>query len=1756
MDSLHTWWGRLWPVLGLSVALLALTGCPEGSAEEDEDGEVVVPELIEFVAEPEQITAGELSTLSWRLTDVSVVTITNDQGVIEQVFRNDEAESGSLEVGPTRTTTYTLEAINIGSSGARSDVLSASVTVTVDNQPARPTVELELEPQMIVQGEEATLRWTSTDAETLSLTANGEPVELPAEALPEGSLTVSPAETTTFVMVATGGGEEVSAEATLTVVAPPVIDTFEADPTAINEGDGATLQWTIQGATRIEISDGDGLLMVAGKDPQSDSLEVNPTETTTYTLTAENGAGQVSAEATVEVRPAPAIQSFTAEPELIARGQATTLSFTTTNATQIRILIGEEALEIGEVDPSGDSVQASPEVTTTFRLEATGPGGTVASEVNVEVVDPVIIDRFVAEPSLINLGETTTLRWETSGAEAVEVRDPEGNLIEIDGAQVDGEAVVLPVATGAWTLRATGLGGEATAQAQVTVDDSARVSLTVEPEVIDEGASATLSWQNIAVDQITLTAQPGPSPDITGKSPLVDLIEVSPTVTTTYTINGVGPNGEASAQVTLQVNPAVEIVSFQASAQEVLVGTGVTLSWEVANASGVTLSDGQTTDEVPTAGETVIEALEAETTFTLRAEGVGGPVEATVTVAVREPAPPQITRFVVTPAEGSRDDSTQLSWEISDATGISIQGFPVIGQPFRVPLEGQQPQAGSLTLQPVVTTRYLLSATNDEGQTDAEATFTVPLDIIELTATPTAVELGQSVIIDFRVQGATEVAANFANQGQLGENVPLTFDEDGRGSFPIESILENTVVTLTATDGVRLVQRSVEVGLLPPVIESFTVTPNELALGIPALLQWATVGATQVQIFATEQGLDEILAVQTEQGSGQIELIPRRSTVWRLVASNASGSVENTIAATMPLAILELTGGGQVELGGGAPVGFRVQGQSRVEVRIGAEGDFFEVPVSDNGTGEVLVDGIVASTPVTLRAFDAEENFVEETTVIELLPPTILRFLATNDALEPGQSTSLVWATQNATQLRLEALVDGLDPVEIDISEFGNEDAEFFITPQVTTTFRLTASNDTGEAVQEVLVINQLFVFVFAEPAEVFAGGGSTVLMQIGGALSATIQIDDNAPEPLELGGEGIFELPFENIQADFVVTVEAIGPGGEQAIETTSVTVRAPEIVAFNVTPGELEVGAPVLIDWLVDGAQELRLISINSRGQELEFDLSNADRVQDIIEVDVRLTTTFTLIATSVGGSSEAIGQVTVLSEPDPAVILFFGNEINFTEPFGSIFVSWGADNALTGRLLHFTAQGQLVSEEILSPDELAEGGREFTDLRQDALLRFEVTGPDGVPVFEDFFVDMIGSPENLRLSEIFYDAAGGDDGLEWIELYNAGNFGIDMGRVLIGYGGGNFFNATETLPEFELPPGGCVVIGGPISNDLNGNPRIDVELNFTPDIQNAGARADGVAIYDLFSEFDPTSPPIDAVLYGELVQDGDIFPQPGNGDLFTAPLVVDAIEGNSIYRWLDPFGQFGEFFNPSWFELGTPTPGRCFGLPELQLVEGVDNQLFEGRRRGPESGGNRVTLATSHGVNGTNTQVFFGEAQAECFVEEIGLTCFVPAGEGVVDLTLRQESGDVVYPGFYTYEQVDFCNIQFPDVFEIQAGDEISVFGRIFEQGVTEAPGANPDVIAEWGFGPLGSDPALEANLWSFFPATFNVQAGNDDEYMVTLPAPAAGEYSYVFRFRLADGAVETYCDTNGTVNNNVELNNLFNPQDAGLLFTFDP
>ncbi|HSL64297.1 MAG TPA: alpha-amylase family glycosyl hydrolase, partial [Gaiellaceae bacterium] len=125
------------------------------------------------------------------------------------------------------------------------------------------------------------------------------------------------------------------------------------------------------------------------------------------------------------------------------------------------------------------------------------------------------------------------------------------------------------------------------------------------------------------------------------------------------------------------------------------------------------------------------------------------------------------------------------------------------------------------------------------------------------------------------------------------------------------------------------------------------------------------------------------------------------------------------------------------------------------------------------------------------------------------------------------------------------------------------------------------------------------------------------------------------------------------------------------------------------------------------------------------------------------------------------------------------------------------------------------------------------------------------------------------------------------------------------------------------------------------------------------------------------------------------------------------------------------------------------------------------------------------------------------------------------------------------------IGWANLQWPPTLThvISAtGRTASVYGQVWIDGATNQPGPTPSLRAQLGLGPDGSDPA--GGGWTWVDAAFNVDAGNNDEFVASLLPEAVGSFDYAYRYSTTGGRSWVYADLDGIANG-------YSPAQAGAL-----
>jgi hypothetical protein len=267
-----------------------------------------------------------------------------------------------------------------------------------------------------------------------------------------------------------------------------------------------------------------------------------------------------------------------------------------------------------------------------------------------------------------------------------------------------------------YTFRLTvkdSLGAQSIARVTITTANPAppTVVFNANPTTINAGQSSTLSWQVTNADTVSITSL--------GSEPLNGSAQVSPAVTTTYVLTATRGSQSTQASATVIVNSTTGgglpiIVAFTGNPLSINAGASSTLSWQVQNATTVSINNG--VGSVQLSGTQSV-TPGATTIYTLTATNATGNVTAPVTITVIPPAGPKITSFTATPPSIVAGGSSVLACAATNATSLNINGTNF------------NASSGTLTVSPTQTTTYTCTATGQNGQTDQQrvtVTVTAP----------------------------------------------------------------------------------------------------------------------------------------------------------------------------------------------------------------------------------------------------------------------------------------------------------------------------------------------------------------------------------------------------------------------------------------------------------------------------------------------------------------------------------------------------------------------------------------------------------------------------------------------------------------------------------------------------------------------------------------------------------------------------------------------------------------------------------------------------------------------------------------------------------------------------------------------------------------------------------------------------------------------------------------------------------------------
>jgi hypothetical protein len=318
------------------------------------------------------------------------------------------------------------------------------------------------------------------------------------------------------------------------------------------------------------------------------------------------------------------------------------------------------------------------------------------------------------------------------------------------------------------------------------------------------------------------------------------------------------------------------------------------------------------------------------------------------------------------------------------------------------------------------------------------------------------------------------------------------------------------------------------------------------------------------------------------------------------------------------------------------------------------------------GTGVVLSNPTAAITTFTAAAGQAYtfELTVKDSlggtgsayvrvTTTAALQAQIQFFIANPSTITSGQASTLQWGTANATTVN----ISGLGNVPLSGTQS--------VSPTVTTTYTLTASNATSNQVlTATVVVNPLAVnigFCTATPMNISAGQSSTISYSTTNATAVTIT-------PGGAIGQSGTVVVSPTSTTNYLIT--ATGQSGTTTTCSVAVSVTpgaVPQVISFSAVPGTINAGQTSTLAWQVQNAATVTITpglgNVSPNGSQI---------------VTPAATTTYQLTATNPAGSVTASATVNVIVTPPPIITSFTANPNPSPSPTSPVLLSCQTQNA----------------------------------------------------------------------------------------------------------------------------------------------------------------------------------------------------------------------------------------------------------------------------------------------------------------------------------------------------------------------------------------------------------------------------------------------------------------------------------------------
>ena len=405
------------------------------------------------------------------------------------------------------------------------------------------------------------------------------------------------------------------------------------------------------------------------------------------------------------------------------------------------------------------------------------------------------------------------------------------------------------------------------------------VAIQATPSEIASGQTSTLTVVAGSGSSVTITGSDGSSYSLSATG---GTVAVTPAATTTYTATATSSKG-FSATSSVKVSVDVPTVTLTAAPVSINAGATSTLTVTATQSTLVSLTGSDnSTYTMSITGGTANVTPTVTTMYTATAIGNGGKITATATVTVGTPT----VTISASPGIIIPGATATLTVSSTGATQLSITGSDHSTYLLA-------PPGGTVSVTPVATTTYTVTATAPSGTASAITQVTVKLPTAAIVASPAVIAPRGSSTLSVTASNASAVAV----AGSDGSTYTLGATGGSINVTPVST----TTYTATATGGNQTATAAATVTITTLPAVSLTANPASITAGASSTLSVAASNTLTLVVNGSDGSTFSL-----SPAGGTHTVTPSATTKYTATATNTTGKATSVTTVT----VTPVSGGG------------------------------------------------------------------------------------------------------------------------------------------------------------------------------------------------------------------------------------------------------------------------------------------------------------------------------------------------------------------------------------------------------------------------------------------------------------------------------------------------------------------------------------------------------------------------------------------------------------------------------------------------------------------------------------------------------------------------------------------------------------------------------------------------------------------------------------------------------------------------------